>query len=128
MLDRLSRFEFFEELRVLEERNLRCVRVKPRMIDVPCYGKVFHPEDCPATSFMKFLFTDIPRLSKEVDDCSRDALQVICLMYESEAGKIFVSWSDEALYGFARLIDNENEDRIFSYLKGLKNMGYYRLR
>lgn len=126
MLERLSRFEFVEELRVLEERNLRCARMRPRMIDVPCYGKVLHPEDCPVISFMRFLFIDIPRLLKEVDDRSMDALQVICLMYESEAGKIFVSWSDEALYGFARLIDNE--DRILSYLKGLKNMGYYRLR
>ena len=126
MLERLSRFEFVEELRVLEERNLRCVRMRPRMIDVPYCGKVLHPEDCPVISFIRFLFIDIPRLLKEVDDRSMDALQVICLMYESEAGKIFVSWSDEALYGLARLIDNE--DRILSYLKGLKNMGYYRLR
>jgi hypothetical protein len=120
----LSDFPFPEERSILEERNIRCARVRPRVVQIPNLGEFYYPEDCPTISFIKFLFGDLPNISSKMKDPNvRNELQYLYILYEIEASRIFYSWSDEALEGFSRLpISYSCKQDILSYLKDLRRL------
>ncbi|MDD4409670.1 MAG: hypothetical protein PHW52_03415 [Candidatus Pacebacteria bacterium] len=127
MLESLLDFGYARELNILEEKNIRCAQIVPRKLSLPKLGQVIHPEDCPVISFYNFLLDELPKLSRvSYNDVSvRQDLQVIYPLYEAEAGRLFLSWSNEALWEFSRMMNNSDPFSLFCYFKFLRQMSEF---
>lgn len=110
------------ELDVLEKRNIRCASIKPRELEVPNVGLFIHPEDCPIFSFFRILLSKLPTVIY-ISYANAEGIEVLLEvydLYELEAGRIFSSWSEEALLNFSEAAVFSGDEQVFPYFKYLK--------